>query len=240
MKARKRLIRSLRWLGPLAVAVCLVVVPTRGVAQATPEAAGEEPSLAARPLGDLLSPDGTLNLPSGFSGSVDAQGWRLVSGPGEAPRFASAASDDIFWADNFGPVGTNDSVSAIVTDGAGNLYAGGAFTETGGVTVNHVARWDGSSWSPLGSGMDGPVYALAVDGSGNLYAGGNFDQAGGVSVKHIAMWDGSSWSPLGWGVGDTVSALAMDSSGNLYAGGQFIVVEGGMANYVARWDGSSW
>ena len=57
-------------------------------------------------------------------------------------------------------------------DGSGNLYAGGDFTTAGGVSANCVAKWDGSAWRALGSGLNSVVRALAVDGSGNLYAGG--------------------------------------------------------------------
>ena len=37
----------------------------------------------------------------------------------------------------------------------GELIAGGWFTTAGGVTCNCIARWDGSAWQPLGSGMSG-------------------------------------------------------------------------------------
>ena len=40
-----------------------------------------------------------------------------------------------------------------------NLYAGGGFTTAGGVPANYIAKWDGSAWSALGSGMDGDDYA---------------------------------------------------------------------------------
>ena len=43
----------------------------------------------------------------------------------------------------------------------GPLYAGGAFTMAGGGAANGLAQWDGSSWSALGSGMNGQVGALA-------------------------------------------------------------------------------
>jgi hypothetical protein len=65
--------------------------------------------------------------------------------------------------------------------------------------VSRVARWDGASWSSLGSGLDGTVRALAVfdDGSGAaLYATGTFTTAGGVPANNIARWDGASWSAL--------------------------------------------
>ncbi|MCH8164793.1 MAG: hypothetical protein IH889_04220, partial [Planctomycetes bacterium] len=57
-------------------------------------------------------------------------------------------------------------------DGSGEgpaLYAGGFFTEAGGVRANNIAKWDGSGWSPLASGVaGGGMRALAVfdDGSG--------------------------------------------------------------------------
>ena len=44
-------------------------------------------------------------------------------------------------------------VNALAVDGAGNLYAGGCFTTAGGVAANNVAKWDGSAWSALGSGI---------------------------------------------------------------------------------------
>ena len=104
-----------------------------------------------------------------------------------------------------------------------------------------IAKWNGSSWSALGSGMNGDVYALAVSGS-NLYAGGYFTTAGGVAANDIAKWDGSSWSALGSGMGRLawcVYALAVSGS-DLYAGGGFTTAGGIAANNIAKWDGSSW
>jgi len=52
-----------------------------------------------------------------------------------------------------------------------NLYAGGTFTNSGGVATSKIAQWNGSAWSGLGSGIGGGgiVFALAVSGT-NLYA----------------------------------------------------------------------
>jgi hypothetical protein len=121
------------------------------------------------------------------------------------------------------------------------LIAGGAFTTAGGVDAKRIASWDGSSWSPLGSGMNYyGVGALAVYDN-KLIAGGDFTTAGGVSVNYIASWDGSSWSPLGSGVGPypSVEALAVYDN-KLIAGGKFWVAGGVSANHIASWDGSSW
>jgi hypothetical protein len=81
-----------------------------------------------------------------------------------------------------------------------DLYAGGEFTTAGGGSASKIARWNGSSWSPLGSGMNDRVNAIALSGNGDLYAGGRFTTAGGVSANKIAKWNGSGWSALGAGL----------------------------------------
>ena len=78
----------------------------------------------------------------------------------------------------------NGGVSALAVLGS-DLYAGGDFTTAGAITANYIAKWDGTNWSALGSGMNGGVDALTVGGN-ELYAGGNFTTAGGkVSEYHV-------------------------------------------------------
>ncbi|MGA2508274.1 MAG: hypothetical protein ABSF80_12445 [Chitinispirillaceae bacterium] len=131
-------------------------------------------------------------------------------------------------------------VFALAVDNSGNLYAGGSFDSVGGIAANNIAKWNGSSWSALGSGTSGWVQALAFDNSGNLYAGGVFSTAGGGTVNGIAKWDGNSWSALGSGTNYNVYALAFDNSGNLYAGGCFSTAGGVTAKCIAKWDGNAW
>jgi LPXTG-site transpeptidase (sortase) family protein len=134
----------------------------------------------------------------------------------------------------------NSSVRALAVDASGNLYAGGSFTTAGGVAANRIAKWDGGTWSALGSGMNSYVYALAVDSNDKLYAGGWLTTAGGVIVNHIAKWDGSSWSALGSGSNYSVLALAVDANSNLYAGGVLTTAGGVAVNRIAKWDGGTW
>jgi hypothetical protein len=108
----------------------------------------------------------------------------------------------------------------------------------GFITVNNITKWDGSSWSAMGSGLDNWVYALSVSGT-NVYAGGVFGSAGGNPANYIAKWDGNSWSALGLGMNGKVSALAVSGT-NLYAGGEFTTAGGNPANYIAKWDGNNW
>ena len=52
--------------------------------------------------------------------------------------------------------GMNGTVFALDNYG-GNLIAAGAFTNAGGVSVNNIAQWNGTSWSALGSGMNNSI-----------------------------------------------------------------------------------
>jgi hypothetical protein len=82
------------------------------------------------------------------------------------------------------------SVRALTgfNDGTGQaLYAGGAFTTAGGVAANRIAKWNGTAWSPLGTGVNGTVNALTGFGPA-LYTGGSFTTAGGVASGFIAKW----------------------------------------------------
>jgi len=129
----------------------------------------------------------------------------------------------------------NSTVNALAVSGT-NLYAGGYFTSAGGVPANYIAKWDGSAWSALGSGMGGAnpyVNALAVSGT-NLYAGGSFTTAGGVTANYIAKWNGNTWSALGSGMNSTVYALAVDASGHLFVGGDFTLAGTNVSPYIAQ------
>ena len=139
--------------------------------------------------------------------------------------------------------GMNDQVYALAHDGT-DLYAGGYFTNAGGVAANRVAKWDSASgtWTNLGSGMDYEVVALAHDGT-DLYAGGGFWTAGEVAANRVAKWDPASgtWTHLGSGMENGVLALAHDGT-DLYAAGWFTNAGGVAANRVAKWDsaGGTW
>jgi hypothetical protein len=122
---------------------------------------------------------------------------------------------------------------------------GGGFTTAGGVSANCIARWNGTSWSALGSGTNYTVEALATLPNGDLVAGGQFTIAGGVSANRVARWNGTSWSALGSGIsgpfsGTFVSDLVVLPNGDLVAGGDFTTAGGVNASRIARWDGTSW
>ncbi len=100
------------------------------------------------------------------------------------------------WDGRFpGPPGVNGVVRAAAVGPNGEIYVGGDFTmainSSGNYfPANHVARWDGSGWSALGSGVDNTVTALAVTPQGELFVGGYFTSAGAASANHVAKWNG--------------------------------------------------
>jgi hypothetical protein len=158
---------------------------------------------------------------------------------------------DPVWSALAGSSLLNGSVYALAVhdDGPGAaLYAGGSFTSTGGVTARRIARWDGSTWTPLGGGMNGWVLAMTVfdDGDGPaLFVGGAFTMAGNTEAEYIAKWDGANWSPVGGSMNNWVYSFAVHDDGlgggpALYVGGSFTSAGGTPANRIARWNGSAW
>jgi hypothetical protein len=137
----------------------------------------------------------------------------------------------------------------------GTLIAGGRFYRAGESAVSHIARWDGSSWDSIGSGMRAPygpetmpvVLALGTC-AGDLVAGGYFTQAGDSAVNFVARWDGSHWRPLGegvwWsgcGVGDYARVHALlEYDGCLFVGGDISQAAGIAADGIASWSGGEW
>lgn len=120
----------------------------------------------------------------------------------------------------------------------GQLYAGGNFTNAGGMTARNLARWDGTQWNPVGAGTDGEVRAMSSDGT-NLFVGGDFANAGTTPAARVARWDGGNWSALGSGMIGAVNALTW-SDGALYAGGTFTNAGGMSANRIAVWKNDQW
>jgi hypothetical protein len=138
----------------------------------------------------------------------------------------------------------NGTVSAILVDGS-DVYVGGTFTNAGGAPAKAIAKWNGSSWSALGSGMinsgTASVTSMAKIGS-YLYVGGNFTNAGGIITRTVARWNGSSWEAMGSGVGNetlpgAARASAMAAQGNdLYVGGIFETAGVVDSEYIAHWN----
>lgn len=186
-------------------------------------------------LASAYGPDGSLYVAGAFSEAYNAAG-------GGSPVAAASIArwDGSSWA-ALG-AGFNSTVHTLAFDAAGNLYAGGEFTNAG---YPYLAVWDGSAWDPVGTAADatGIVYAIAFDLDGNVYVGGDFDDWDGIAqADNIAMWNGSAWSALGsFGADDTVYALVRSpNTGNIIAAGNFLSIDGVLVKRIAKWDGTAW
>jgi hypothetical protein len=70
--------------------------------------------------------------------------------------------------------GTNGTVNSIVATPDGSVYIGGTFTQAMGTTVNYVARWNGSQWVAVGTGLPASVKKLVYKEDENaIYANVN-------------------------------------------------------------------
>jgi hypothetical protein len=192
-------------------------------------------------------------------------GAALATLAGFAATVNHAGAQCMNWVSGFGPseLGTNGVVHCMAVfdeDGPGgnppSLFIGGRFDTAGGVTVNNIARWNGTEWSAVGGGVSGgsaTVLSLAAGRAGTtgfaLYVGGSFTSAGGVVANNIARWDGTSWSALGTGTsgnGGWVRAIRSYTPSGfgpgpmIYAGGDFTNAGGVAVNFIARWNGTAW
>lgn len=123
------------------------------------------------------------------------------------------------------------------------LYAAGQFDRAGGIAVNGIARWDGTTWRAVGNGLRmnggsivGHARALEVH-NGALFVGGEFDRADALVVRNVAVWNGTAWAALGTGAQYPVYALAAYGT-DLVAAGQFQI--GQNVEMLAAWNGTTW
>jgi hypothetical protein len=207
--------------------------------------------------GKLLCAVWTLVLVSAFAAELfgisttasHSKGeFTMHTAPDGSPRFSRASEDDPSprtflgtcndgWDDRFADNGANGRIYAMVSDGAGNIYIGGEFTTVGNIAASHIAKWDGSNWSTLGTGMNNTVNDLEWSGT-DLYALGTFTIAGGTMARRVAKWDGSNWSALGAGLfGNVVNDLLVVGS-TVYVAGYNLVTTNSWE--VVRWDGTTW
>ncbi|HEX6811751.1 MAG TPA: hypothetical protein VF384_09025 [Planctomycetota bacterium] len=141
------------------------------------------------------------------------------------------------WS-NSSPV--NSTIHALEVLPNGDVVAGGGFNNAGGTPVQNIARWNGSAWSPLGSGCNSSVRALCRLANGDLIAGGLFSSAGGTPASCVARWDGTAWFPLGSGTGLAVDEVVQHPNGDVLVAGEFTVAGGAPAQGIARWNGNGW
>ena len=178
------------------------------------------------------------------SGNLYVGGYFDSIGGKPANNIAKWNHSTSSWESLLGGLGSE--VNALALGPSGNLYA---------AEINKVKKWNGTSWSSLGSGFTGTMVvllALAVDQSGNVYAGGSFDYADGVPANNVAKWKTtlSTWDAMAGGLRQTgwsnptgqVFDMTAGSDGNIYLAGSFNTTESISIIGIAKWKvaSSSW
>jgi hypothetical protein len=149
-------------------------------------------------------------------------------------------------------LGLGDRSSAVAKMG-NDIYVGGNFETAGDKIVNGIARWDGTRWHALGSGIGklatGSIYPEATEPSINkiipvgtkLYVAGRFETAGGIHTGPVAVWDTETetWSSVipsdAFGAAD-ISAFNVSGSKlyfgiGAYSSGGSTITTGGFLTY---------
>ena len=138
--------------------------------------------------------------------------------------------------------GTNGRVYGLATASNGDIYLTGDFTQAGAVAnTAYIARWNGTEFYPLSTGLGAGGTCLAWGIDGSLYVGGTFTNLVDANGDYITKWNGTAFSSLGTGMDGQVNTLACAPNGDIYAGGTFHLA-GGVTNtvHVAKWNGTAW
>ncbi|NUM71646.1 MAG: T9SS type A sorting domain-containing protein [Ignavibacteriaceae bacterium] len=165
----------------------------------------------------------------------DGTGWHQLAG-GISP-FAGSSQPDV------------RSIEIVNND----VYVTGAFTLAGNSEVSSVAKWNGTSWSTLSTGIvyhssDFPGTGTALQAVNNhLYIGGFLTKANDQLVSNIVSWNmqTNAYSKLSDGSDERGvydgSVYATAQSGNrLYAGGSFSIIGGERARNIAVYENGAW
>ena len=123
----------------------------------------------------------------------------------------------------------------------GKLIGTGAFDTAGSVAVPGIAAWDGTTWSPIGSGMPsfstGNSMLCALRYNGDLLFGG-YLLDWNINDPYILKWNGTTLDSFAILNGDPFGMLQYQNDLIVY--GTFVSVNAVPVTQVARWDGTSW
>jgi trimeric autotransporter adhesin len=165
---------------------------------------------------------------------------------GLALYFMNFMNFQLTLAQAWAPVGNGITGSDVNTTWAlcsfdSVIYAGGWFDTAGGIAINSLSQWNGSSWDSVSANTNGFINAMLVY-NGKLYVGGQFYYMGGVAASDIAMWNGTNWMPVGAGLkGGDYGVFAMaEYQGSLYVAGSFDSSGTQAIRYIAKWNDTVW
>jgi trimeric autotransporter adhesin len=155
----------------------------------------------ARWNGSVWSPVGSLSSGSFNDVEVLPNSDIYVVGSYRLPGELFNGIGLLRFREEWSPVGgnatftnSNASVTAMDVLPSGEILVAGRFTNIDGVSLNSIARWDGTGWRALGAGLTvligigNPVSDLAVQQDGTIVAVGSILTAGGRVSRSIARF----------------------------------------------------
>jgi len=146
---------------------------------------------------------------------------------GGAPASSVAQWDGSAWSDMAGGMFRDGSAgySYEIIVYEGKPVVGGQFVRAGSTNASNIAQWDGTAWSALGAGANGPVYSGGVyqDTTGHkLAVMGSFTMIGDQVTDNDGQWDGATWQTMNLDAeGGVVTTVAQHGTSALYFGGGF-------------------
>ncbi|MBI4649094.1 MAG: T9SS type A sorting domain-containing protein [Bacteroidia bacterium] len=144
-------------------------------------------------------------------------------------------------------IGNTIGFTAVMIEYNNGLYIGGDFTSVNSVDANRIAKMNGTTWEPLGSGLNEEPKEFIVYNN-ELYVIGDFTQAGSVAVDFIASWDGSTWASVGGGLEPENPSYGLYQPDAEIFNGDLIISDGSLVSaggvtlnsLIAKLDGNSW
>jgi hypothetical protein len=86
------------------------------------------------------------------------------------------------------------SVDAITSNRNNDIFIGGNFTDfANGANRDYIAKWNGSAWAALDSGLSDDVNSIAFGADGLLYIGGGTI----LSSDRLVTWNGQVFEAVG-------------------------------------------
>lgn len=130
-------------------------------------------------------------------------------------------------------IGATDSTAVLHTvrslcvTSNGDLVVAGQFTSINGVAAESIARWNGSTWQPLGAGLPELAIEVVERANGDLLACGLFG---------VQRWDGSTWSAFAPGAPTPARACTELPNGDVVVSGEVP----GFTLAVTVYSGGAW
>jgi hypothetical protein len=196
----------------------------------------------------------------------DGQAWSSTVNAAPVNRYLSGVAENAVFAlsrtgrstlatRNAGlwavvPQALNGAINRGLVLNDGTIVATGAFTETwtgvsgSGQPLSGIAKWNGTSWSPLGQGFapdaDSPIQT--TDGNDIISVGTYVDPLG-TETTRVARWNNGVWTPIGGviePVGASATQIAVLPTGEIVLVGEMTSIGGAVVQGPISWSGSSW